>query len=250
MTVLKGRVILVTGASAGIGLAIAEALSKQGAQVIACARNIERVQELNRKLGHPQIYAVKTDLSKENEVLALFKDISQKFNKLDVLINNAGMVGANTGLVDGEYQAWKNIVDLNVLGLTLATREAVKLIESSGSQHGHIVNINSVLGHGSAPNTAGIQFYAASKHMVSALTEGLRKSVQDRGIRVTSLSPGVVETEIMERSMGKEAAQSFYQNNKILSSKDIADGIIYLLSAPGHVNIDELTISPLGQKDL
>jgi len=252
MTSLNGKIIVVTGASAGIGFAIAETLAKQGAKVVAVARNVEKIQDLSKRLGGcAQITAIKADMTKEAEVLALFKEVGQKFGKLDVLINNAGMAASEAELTDGgSFKSWKDVLDLNVLALTLATREGVKLIESGGSKSGHVIQLNSILGHGTAPTGAGIQFYAATKHMVTALTEGLRKSVQAKNIRVTSLSPGVVETEITERAHGKEASKAFYSQYKVLEPKDIADAVVYILTAPPHVNIDELTITPLQQQAL
>ncbi|OQV16807.1 Dehydrogenase/reductase SDR family member 11 [Hypsibius exemplaris] len=244
-TSLEGRIILVTGASAGIGFATAEELVQRGATVIGAARNIKTIQELSAKVdgkGKGELFPVKADISKEEDILTLFKEIDKKYGKLDVLINNAGRGGSGT-LLEGNTQEWKDILDLNVLGLTIASREAVKLIESGKSTNGHIINVSSVLGH-YVPNGQGFQFYAGAKHMVTALTKALRKSVQAKNIRVTNLSPGIVATEIVERVAGKAAAEAFNGPHKVLEAKDIADAIVYILTAPTHVNIDELTISP------
>jgi len=248
MTSLKGKIILVTGASSGIGYATAEALAKQGAKVIGCARNIQKLQDLSKQLGGDSIYAITADFTKEADVVALYKEIAQKFGKLDVLVNNAG-IGGSASLLEGDYQGWKDMLDLNILGLTLSTREAVKLIEAGGSQSANIINLNSILGHYTPTSPSG-QFYAATKTMVGALTEGLRKSAQSKNIRVTSLSPGVVETEFFDKAFGEGASQKFFTQYKVLEGKDIADAIIYILTAPPHVNIDELTITPLHQKSL
>ncbi|OQV12730.1 Dehydrogenase/reductase SDR family member 11 [Hypsibius exemplaris] len=254
MTDLKGKVILITGASAGIGLAAAETLAKLGAKVVACARNIEKIQALNTTLGKDvePILAVKCDMTKEQDVLALFKEVADKHGKLDVLINNAGANSAAATLLEGDLVDWKAMLDLNILGLTLSTREGVKLIESSGSKSGHIINLNSLAGH-VVPKAPYGQFYSGTKHMVTALTEGLRKSVQSKNIRVTSLSPGRVETEFLGRALGKgqeAVAAEIYKKVKVLEAQDIADAIVYILTAPAHVNIDELTITPLLQEQL
>ncbi|OQV15284.1 putative Dehydrogenase/reductase SDR family member 11 [Hypsibius exemplaris] len=230
MASLNGRIVLVTGASAGIGLATAETLANHGMKVIACARNIHAIEE--------------------EEVLVLFKGIADKFGGLDVLVNNAGMGGSGTGLLTGQYHAWQDMLNLNILGLTLCTREAVKLIESSGSKNGHIINLNSVAGH-RVPVSPMRQFYSGTKHMVTALTKNLRTTLQPKNIRVTSLSPGLVETEFAQRSYGKEdpeGAAKMYTQIKALDAKDIADAIVYVLSAPAHVNVDELTVTPLQQR--
>ncbi|OWA53282.1 Dehydrogenase/reductase SDR family member 11 [Hypsibius exemplaris] len=248
MADLTGRVVLVTGASSGIGLAAAEALAQRGLKVIACARNIQKIQDANKNLASNPIQAVKTDMTSEQEVLALFKEINDKYGRLDILINNAGIGGTDT-LLEGNFAGWKAMTDLNVLALTLAAREAVKLIEAGKSQYGHIININSVVGHKVTTGTAG-HFYSATKHMVTALTEGLRKSAQPKNIRVTSISPGVVQTDFFERAFGKNVGESIFSAYKCLEPRDIADAIIYVLGVPAHVNIDELTITPLKQHAL
>ncbi|OQV16808.1 Dehydrogenase/reductase SDR family member 11 [Hypsibius exemplaris] len=251
MTSLQGRVILVTGASAGIGFATARLLAERGATVIGCARNIQTLQELGEKSakGRGQLFPMKADLSKEEDIVQLFKEIGKKFGKLDVLINNAGMAGKAT-LLEGDSQDYRNIFDLNVLGLTLATREAVKLMEAGGS--GHIINLNSILGH-AVPNGPTLHFYTGTKHMITALTEALRKTVQSKNIKVTSLSPGIVATEITQRAFGLTPAEAFASTAtpyKVLDSEDVAEAIVYILSVPAHVNIDELTLTPQGQHAL
>ncbi|OWA53283.1 Dehydrogenase/reductase SDR family member 11 [Hypsibius exemplaris] len=252
---LQGRIALVTGASAGIGLAIAKTLAQKGVTVIACARNTDTLLALNRDGEIPKgtkIHVIKTDLTKEQEVLALYKEIAAQHGKLDILINNAGMGGKGT-LLDGDFEEWKNLVDLNILALTLSTREAVKLIDGK-STNGHIINVNSIVGH-RVPNMPSAHFYTGTKHMVTALTEGLRKTLQSKNIRVTSVSPGAVETEFAERALGKDPEASamvkaYFAKAKALEAQDIADAVVYALSVPAHVNIDELTITPTQQVTL
>lgn len=228
-----------------MGLATAELLVGHGVQVIGCARNIKTLQDLAAKVGNDKIHAITCDLSKENEVLTMFKEIREKFGKLDVVINNAGMAKTDS-LLDGNYQGWKDMLDLNILAVTLCTREAVKIMEDNKPVTGHVVNINSYIGHHMVLDPAS-QFYSATKFMITALTNALRKDCQPKNIRVTSLSPGLTETEFATRSRGESGAAA-YQSFKCLEAKDVAEAVVYILSSPPHVNVDELTMTAFNQK--
>ncbi|RZC37570.1 adh short and/or KR domain containing protein, partial [Asbolus verrucosus] len=221
-----GKVAIVTGASAGIGAAIAAKLVEEGLQVAGLARRSERVEELAKKLQGKKgtLHAIKADMSKEEDILNAFKQVSEKLGPVHVLINNAGLL-LKTNLVDGDTEKWKKILDTNVLGLCIATREAVKIMRANNID-GHIVHINSIGGH-AVPNFPHCNVYPASKHAVTALTETLRQELNQLGskIKITSVSPGAVATEFLDSSDILTDPKIKEQLSKIpfLKSEDIAD---------------------------
>ncbi|XP_018325334.1 farnesol dehydrogenase-like [Agrilus planipennis] len=168
-----GKVAVVTGASSGIGAAIAEALVKEGLIVAGFARRKEKVEQLAKKLkdAKGKLHAVKVDITKEKKVVDAFKCVKKNLGPVHVLVNNAG-VARDTSLIDGDSQKWKDILDTNLLGLCVATREAIKDMKAN-NVNGHIIHINSVAGH-KVPFIPFVNVYAASKHGVTALSETLR----------------------------------------------------------------------------
>ncbi|XP_021929736.1 farnesol dehydrogenase-like [Zootermopsis nevadensis] len=245
----SGRVAVVTGASAGIGEAITQELVKKGLKVVGLARRVDRVEALKNSLKSAtgKLYPLKCDVSKESEVREAFKWIKTNVGGVDILVNNAG-VASFSNLIDGPTELWRKIFDLNVLGLSVCTKEALQSMKESGVDDGHIIHINSVVGH-KPPSNVGIAMYSASKHAVTALTEGLRRELvkQNSKIRVSSVSPGAVRTEIAEASAFPKEAFESLGNMPYLNSKDIADAVIYVLGTPPHVQIHELTIKPIGE---
>nr|CAD7461194.1 unnamed protein product [Timema tahoe] len=247
----SGRVALVTGASAGIGAAIVRELVKNGLIVVGLARRAELVEELSTELkGAPgKLHALKGDVSKEEDILAAFDWVKKNLGRIDVLVNNAGVLYLSM-LTDGETSHWKQIFDLNVLGLSICTREAFKLMKEKGVDDGHIIHINSIDGH--MPVVfPGMAHYFASKHAVTVLTEGLRRELVQLGskIRVTSISPGVVDTDML-RSFTDDAQVS-KDMFSALKSEDIANAVTYALGTPPHVQvryIHEIIIKPIGEK--
>ncbi|RZC40064.1 adh short and/or KR domain containing protein, partial [Asbolus verrucosus] len=178
-----GKVAIVTGASAGIGAAIAAKLVEEGLQVAGIARRSERVEELAKKLKDKKgkLHAIKADMSKEEDILSAFKQVSEKLGPVHILINNAGII-QQTNLAEGDTEKWKKIFDINVLGLCIATREAVKIMRANNID-GHIVHINSIVGH-KVPNFPGANVYPASKYAVTALTETLRQELNQLGSKI------------------------------------------------------------------
>jgi len=247
----KGKVAVVTGASAGIGAAIVEQLVGAGLKVVGLARRKEKVEELAKKLQGKsgKLYAVKADVSKEEEVIQAFKWIKDNVGPVHILINNAGF-SRDTSLLDGDAKLWKEILDTNVMGLCVATREAVKCMRANNVD-GHIVHLNSVAGH-SVPNMPNLSVYPASKYAVTALTETLRQELNaiKSKIKITSISPGAVQTEFIQAAGYASTPEALKAFNSIprLAAQDIADGIIYVLSTPPHVQVHELTIKPIGEQ--
>lgn len=246
-----GKVAVVTGASAGIGAAIVEQLVEEGLQVVGLARRVEAVEELAKKLTGKKgkLHAIKTDITKEEDILNAFKWIKANVGPIHILVNNAGIVQDNQ-LMTGETAKWRKTFDTNVLGLCIATREAVNSMIDNKID-GHVIHINSVAGH-RLFNFPGIDIYAASKHAVTALTETLRHEINHNKlkIKITSVSPGYVDTEILYVNKIVDAHPELRESlpkAPALKSEDIADAVLYALSTPPHVQIHEIIIKPVGE---
>ncbi|KAJ4445489.1 hypothetical protein ANN_07297 [Periplaneta americana] len=185
-----------------------------------------------------KLYALKCDITKNTEVQEAFKWTKSNVGGVDILINNAG-VASNGKLISGPVESWKSILDLNVLALSVCTKEALQSMKERGVDDGHIIHINSVVGH-TIPNLPlVVHMYCASKHAVTALTEGLRRELvqQKSKIRVTSVSPGMVETEFMAASGRPFDPKKVYGENPHLEAKDVSDAIMYALGVPPHVQV-------------
>ncbi|KAK4880618.1 hypothetical protein RN001_008764 [Aquatica leii] len=246
----KGKIAVVTGASAGIGAATTLALLNEGLIVVGLARRKEKIQKLSTSKN---LHAIETDISKENDVLHAFKWIKENLGPIHILINNAGIARVTT-LIDGKTEYWKDVFDVNVLGLCIATKEAVKDMRSNNI-NGHIIHINSILGHKS-PGFPNINVLPASKYAVTALTETLRQELNliDSKIKISSVSPGITTTDAIDAAClasGSSEATTAYQNSTkdlpALKPKDVADAIIYILSTPPHVQVHDLWIKPVGE---
>lgn len=244
-------VALVTGASSGIGRAVARELARSKMRVAICARRGERLQELQRELEAEgaAILSVPTNLRDEAQIGELFNTIRNRWGGVDVLINNAA-VGYKVSLVGGETDYWREMLEVNVLALSICTREAIKDMRERGDD-GHVVHISSLGAHRQNPAGSGNGMYVATKNAVRALTEALRRELRelDSGIRVTAISPGLVETEFAAHfHKSEEAAQRIYGRFKVLQPEDIASIIRYVLSCPPHVQLHDVLVRPTGQQ--
>uniref|UniRef100_A0A4Y0BPS9 Dehydrogenase n=1 Tax=Anopheles funestus TaxID=62324 RepID=A0A4Y0BPS9_ANOFN len=240
----QGKVAIVTGASSGIGAATVIALAKAGMITFGLARRVERVEELKNDLPEEvreRLHAIRCDVTKEEDILAAFREVEQKFGGVDVLINNAGVARSSYGVLDAKNtQAIRDVIDTNLVALALCSREAYQSMKKR-SVDGHIIHINSILGHHVLPmNTLNV--YPASKYGVTALTETMRHELRMAGtkIKVTSISPGLVRTEIITNSAA-------VADMPILEAEDIADAVLYVLGTPPRVQIHELMIKPVGE---
>ncbi|XP_076461344.1 dehydrogenase/reductase SDR family member 11-like [Babylonia areolata] len=240
----RGRVALVTGASAGIGYSVTKALVERGMKVVACARNIAAIQKLAEELSeHPgSVTAVKCDVSKEEEVTAMFQMIRQhsSLGRVDVCINNAGLAH-DAPLLTGDPAQWKHMFDVNVQGLMMVTKESFKLMQEKNIDDGHIILVNSMSGIRTV-NSKGAHCYVATKFAVTAIREGLRNELREMKskIRVSQVCPGFVETEFVKRHFNEEHAKAVYSSMKCLQPEDIRDSILYILDAPPHVEINDV----------
>ncbi len=236
---------LVTGASSGIGRAVCQELVKLGMTVIGAARRTERLTALQEELGEDNFEGVEVDLRSEPSILRLFETIRARHGGVDVLVNNAGL-GHKATLMTGETDAWREMLDVNVLALCICSREAITDMRSRGD-NGHIVHISSMSGH-RVPGGSGV--YSATKFAVRSLTEGLRKELRGATskIRVSAVSPGFVETEFAEKyHQSKEAAEQTYSQFPVLQSEDIADAVRFVLEAPEHMQVHDMLIRPTEQ---
>ena len=241
-------VAAITGASSGIGCAIATRLAATGYDLALCARRQARLTAIADDLSQQHGAAVLTqtvDLRDEAQILNWFSAIATRFNRLDVLINSAGL-GYKESLTSGSTEKWRETLDVNVIALSICTREAIKLMRDLGNDQGHIVHISSMSGH----RVPGSGMYSASKFAVRALTEGLRQELRADGsaIRISSISPGFVETEFAEKYSGsREQAQQVYSQFPVLQPQDIANAIGYVLSQPDHVQVHDILLRPTQQ---
>jgi NADP-dependent 3-hydroxy acid dehydrogenase YdfG len=233
-------VAVVTGASSGIGAATAAALGRRGYQIVAGARRIQRVQRVVGDLG----LALPLDVTDQKSVDAFVAHVSKTFGRVDVLVNNAGLASGLTPIAEARDEDWIAMWEVNVLGLMRMTRACLPLLRKA--KHGHIVNLGSIAGFEVYKGGAG---YTASKHAVRAMSRTLRLELNGEPIRVTEVAPGMVETEFsLVRFRGdRKAAKAVYQGVKPLVAEDIADCIVFAVTRPPHVDIDEIVIRPIAQ---
>ena len=233
-------IAVITGASSGIGAATAIALGRQGYRVVVGARRVERLERVAGEDG----VALHLDVTDENSVTEFVNEVRRRFGRIDVLVNNAGgALGLNPveQAVDDE---WTTMWKTHVLGLLWMTRACLPLIRKA--RHGHIVNIGSIAGFETYRGGAG---YTAVKHAVRAITKTLRLELNGEPIRITEIAPGLVETEFsLVRFHGdRKAAKTPYEGIKPLTAEDIADCVVYAVTRPAHVNIDEIVVRPTAQ---
>ncbi|TMW48889.1 hypothetical protein DOY81_006036 [Sarcophaga bullata] len=242
----QNRVAVVTGASSGIGAAIIKDLVQAGVIVAALARRKERIEQIRNSLPanlQARLHPIKCDVSDLNSVNNAFDWIESKLGAIEILINNAGTYQAGQ-LLTMNMAALEQTVQTNVMGIVYCTKRAFESMQKSNINHGHVILINSVVGHHifNPPPGAMSTFniYPPTKHAVTGLTEILRQEFRDlkTKIKITSVSPGLVDTEIVPES---------YKKMVMLKAEDISAGVMYCLGTPPHVQVHELTIKPVGE---
>lgn len=238
------KTAFITGATAGIGEATAHKFAEYGYQVIITGRRKERLEGLKNTLESQyatSVYPMPLDVRESDSVKQAIDQLPEEWHPIDVLINNAGLAKGLATIDEGDLDHWDQMVDTNIKGLLYMTRRVAPLMVETGK--GHIINVGSLAGKEVYPKG---NVYAASKHFVDALTESMRIDLLHKGVKVSQVCPGLVETEFSEvRFDGdQERAKQVYQGYRPLQPKDVADIVYWQATAPAHVNIaDVLVIS-------
>ncbi len=241
------QIALITGATSGIGEAAAKSLAGAGYDLIITGRRAERLRDLKEELQKTygtDVLTLAFDVQDPHQVAAMLGTLPGRWHGIDVLVNNAGLASGLEHIDQGALHDWEAMIDTNVKGLLYVTRVISRFMIERGN--GHIVNIGSIAGRQVYENGA---VYCASKHAVNALSQGMRIDFLQHNIRVTEIRPGMVETEFSQvRFHGDTArAKAVYQRITPLQASDVAEAIIWAISLPSHVNIDEITITPRQQ---
>ncbi len=235
------RIAVVTGASAGIGAATARRLAGEGFTIVAAARRLDRLEDLAREIDAT---VLELDVRQADSIDAFAAEVAGRFGHADVLVNNAGLALGLSPIAETPDEEWIGMLETNVLGLLRVTRGLLPLLRKA--PHAHIVNLGSIAAFEVYKGGAG---YAATKHAVRAISRTLRLEVNGEPIRVTEVSPGMVETEFsLVRFKGdEEAARNVYKGVHPLTGEDIADIIAFCVTRPPHVDIDEVVVRPVAQ---
>jgi len=247
MKSLAGKVVLITGASSGIGRATAFAFAGAGARLLLCARRLELLQELEAPLKEAGAVAVslfRLDVRDRAAVDAAIAGLPADWKAIDILVNNAGLSRGLTKLYEDDPQNWDEMIDTNVKGLLSVTRAVVPGMVARNA--GHVINLGSTAGHITYANAA---VYCATKAAEKAISEGLKIDLMGTAVRVTSVEPGMVETEFSKvRFRGdEERAAKVYEKITPLTPEDIADAILWAATRPAHVNIHTILLTTIDQ---
>lgn len=241
---IAGKVIVITGASSGLGEATARLLSAQGATVVLGARRLDRLQTLADALNKAggKALAIKTDVTRHAQVKSLVDAAVNTFGRIDVMINNAGLM-PHSPLERLKIEDWERMIDVNIKGVLYGIAAALPPMQAQ--KGGHIINVSSVAGHKVRPGSA---VYAATKHAVLALSEGLRQEVKPYNIRTTVISPGAMDTELIDSVTEADVAAGLRKLYDIALPADaFARAVAFAISQPHDVDINEILFRPTRQ---
>jgi 3-hydroxy acid dehydrogenase/malonic semialdehyde reductase len=243
---LHGATALITGASSGIGEACAHALGDAGARLLLCARRVVRLERLAADLRARGIetHLFQLDVRDRAGVDEAIGTLPEAWRAIDILVNNAGLSRGLDAIQEGSLDDWEEMIDTNVKGLLYVTRAVVPGMIERG--RGHVVNIGSIAGHEVYPKG---NVYCGTKHAVRALTRGMQIDLNGTGVRVTTVDPGMVESEfsVVRFHGDQERAASVYKGVTPLAPSDVADAVVYCVTRPAHVNIHEMLLMPTDQ---
>jgi NADP-dependent 3-hydroxy acid dehydrogenase YdfG len=247
MKSLAGKVVLITGASSGIGRATAFAFAEVGARLLLCARRLDLLMEMESELmqaGAAGVLLFRVDVRDRELVEEALAGLPVDWAAIEVLVNNAGLSRGLTKVYEDEPEGWEEMIDTNVKGLLYATRAVVPGMVQRGS--GHVINLGSTAGHMTYANGA---VYCATKAAEKAISEGLKIDLMGTPVRVTSVDPGMVETDFSRvRFRGdQERAAKVYASITPLQPQDIAEAIVWAATRPAHVNIHTILMTPVDQ---
>ena len=244
------KIALVTGATSGIGTATAEILAENGYNLIITGRRKELLDQLKNELGvkyKSDVLVLNFDIRDREQTESAIDNLPQLWKNIDALVNNAGLAAGLAPIQEGSTDDWEQMIDTNIKGLLYITRKVAPLMIERGS--GHIVNISSIAAK-EVYDSGNV--YCATKHAVDALTKGMRIDLVKHNIKVTSIAPGMVDTEFsLVRFKGdKTRADKVYEGLVPLSADDVAQAIWFALSRPAHVNINDMLIMPTAQANI
>ncbi|HSN56258.1 MAG TPA: SDR family NAD(P)-dependent oxidoreductase [Candidatus Sulfomarinibacteraceae bacterium] len=244
---LAGRTVLVTGASSGIGEAVAEAFAGAGCRLLLTARRRDRLEALADRLrinGAADVAVGALDVRDRAAVAAFVDGLDEAWSVVDILVNNAGLARGLAPLHEGDVTDWEEMLDTNVKGLLWVTRAVLPGMVERGN--GHVINIGSIAGHETYPSG---NVYCATKHAVTALNRCLAIDLLGTGVRVSSVDPGLVETEFsMVRFHGdRERADAVYRGLEPLVGRDVADAVLFCATRPPRANVREMILLPTAQ---
>lgn len=247
MGLLKDKIVLVTGASSGIGRSCAESFAREGAKLILCARRKDRLTQSASEFKEKYItesVILSFDITNQKEVEKAYNSLPAEWKDIDILINNAGLARGFAKIHDADISHWEEMINTNVKGLLYITRLVAPGMAQK--EKGHIINIGSTAGH---EVYASGNVYCATKFAVKGLTQSIRVDLLDKNIKVTSVDPGMVETEFaMVRFSGDEVkAKNVYKGLTPLTPADVAEAVLFAATRPAHVNINEIIITPTAQ---
>jgi serine 3-dehydrogenase len=247
MKKLQNKITLITGATSGIGKACAIYFATEGSNLVIMSRSGDKLTALRESLENDfgvQVFATVCDVRKQESVVSAFEQIPEAFRNIDILINNAGLASGFDAIQDGSSADWEDMIDTNIKGLLYVTQQVIPVMQARKS--GHIINLGSVAGHTVYPKG---NVYCASKFAVKALTEGFRIDLLEYGIKVTSVDPGMVETNfsVIRFHGDEEKAKNVYKGFTPLTADDIADTILFAATRSANVNLDQIIMTPLAQ---
>ncbi len=246
MASIQNQIVFITGASSGIGAACAQAFAQAGAKLILAARRLDRLEKLAEDLAKSgcQTYLLQLDVRDRAQVESTLAALPADWSAVDILVNNAGLSRGLDKLYEGNVQDWEDMIDTNVKGLLYMTRSLVPGMVSRSQ--GHVINIGSIAGHQTYPNG---NVYCATKAAVRVLSEGLKMDLLGTPVRVSSVDPGMVETEFSQvRFQGNmERAKQVYQGVTPLTPEDIAEIVVFCATRPAHVNLSEVIVLATAQ---
>jgi serine 3-dehydrogenase len=248
MNRLAGKRVLITGASSGFGAAAARRFAEQGSDLLLSARRVERVEDLAKEIQATHDVEVRVDgldVTDRDAVATYVADLAHQKAIPDILVNNAGKARGFDKLHEGRIEHWEDMIDTNVKGLLYMTRAVVPHMVARNS--GHVINVGSIAGHWTYPKGA---VYNATKAGVRTITEGLNMDLLGTNVRVSSVDPGMAETEFSDVRFDGDTgrAKDVYKVVKPLTAEDVADVILYVANVPEHVNILDVVMMPTAQR--
>ncbi|XP_019855960.1 PREDICTED: dehydrogenase/reductase SDR family member 11-like isoform X4 [Amphimedon queenslandica] len=245
------------GTSSGIGAGIAASLLKNGIIILGVPRDVERIKKLSDSLGTTasggKLVGMKCDVTNEDDIKSVFSYAKDQFGGIDVCVNNAGL-SHSSSLLTGDTKEWRNMLDVMILAPCIITREFMNQVKERGVDDAHIIFINSILGHVVPPQSP--HFYCATKFAITAIAEGVRQELREMksNCRCTSISPGVVKTEIFGRAFKAEDIQKAVEDvDKLISNgmpllpDDIGNTVLFVLSAPPRMEVNEIIVTTTGK---